>query len=171
MNDLYTYTVPLFIKQLGGLRNSLDKMAAFAAEKKIDASVVLNDRLAPDMFDLKRQIQIATDNAKGCVSRLTGVENPKYEDTETTVLELQARIDKTIAFLQSVPEASYAHAADAKITLVYFPGKYMEGAAYVREYVIANFLFHVSIAYGIMRHNGVPLGKADFLNGYPLKDL
>ncbi len=171
MNDIYASTVPTLTKLLGGLRKQLDTMAAFAAEKKVDPSVFLNDRLAPDMFDCKRQIQIACDQAKGAVARLTGVENPKHEDTEVTAAELQARIDKTLAFIQSVPESAYEKAAEQKVQLPYFPGKYMTGVDFAREYVLPNFIFHVTVAYAIFRHQGVPLGKADFTNGLPLKDL
>ncbi len=171
MNELYTLTTPTFVKILGGVRNNLDKVAAFASEKNIDPSVILNDRLAPDMFDLKRQVQIACDNAKGAVARLTLTENPSHEDVETTIPELQARIDKTIAFITSVPESAFEKAAEVKVEIKYFPGKYMVGAEYAHAYALPNFFFHSTIAYGIMRHNGVPLGKADFINGLPLKDL
>jgi uncharacterized protein len=171
MNDIYASTVPTLIKLLGGLKNLLDKMEAFAGEKKVDPSVFLNDRLAPDMFDCKRQIQIACDQAKGAVSRLTGTENPKHDDAEVTATELKARIDKTLAFIASVPENAYEKAGEQKVQLPYFPGKYMTGVDYAREYVLPNFIFHVTVAYVTFRHLGVPIGKADFMNGLPLKDL
>jgi len=171
MDSIYTYTVPLFIKHLGGIRNSLDKAQAYAVDRKVEETVLLSDRLAPDMFPYVRQVQIACDNAKGAVARLAGIEAPKFDDTEKTIAELQARIDKTLAFISSVPESGFASAAEQKITLPYFPGKYMTGFDYAREYVIPNFLFHVTVAYAILRHQGVPLGKADFMNGMPLKDL
>ena len=171
MDSIYTYTVPVFIKHLTALRNILDKTAAFAEEKKIDPLVLLSDRLSPDMFALTRQIQIACDNAKAASARLSGVEVPKHDDTETTIPELQARIDKTLAFIQSIPEASFKDAATVKVTLPYFPGMYMTGFDYAREYAIPNFFFHKTIAYGILRHQGVPLGKTDFMLSLPLKNL
>ena len=93
------------------------------------------------------------------------------EDTEATFAELQARIDKTLAFMQSVSEKDFANAADVQVTLPYFPGKYMTGADYALEYALPNFLFHVTTAYGIVRKNGTPVGKGDFINGMPLRDL
>jgi hypothetical protein len=171
MDSIYAYTVPTFTKLLGGLRAVLDKGETFAREKNIDPSALLNERLAPDMFPLIRQVQIACDNAKGAVARLTGIENPKHEDTETTFDELRARIDTTLAFIASVKEDAFKDAADRKITLPYFPDSYMTGFDYAREYVVPNFVFHVVTAYSILRHNGVPLGKVDFLNGLPLKKL
>lgn len=170
MNDIYTYTVPLFIKLLGGVKNVLAKAEAYAKEHgKTDADV-LNDRLAEDMFPLVKQVQVACDNAKGATARLAGVEAPKFEDTEQTFAELQARIDKTIEFVQSVPEASFAEAPDRKITMPYFPNKYFTGFDYAREYALPNFMFHVVTAYAIVRKNNVPIGKADFINGLPLQD-
>ncbi len=171
MNDIYTHTVPLFVKHLGGLKNILDKAEQHANEKGLDVAAILSDRLAPDMFDCTRQIQIACDNAKGAVSRLTAIEAPKFDDTEKTIAELKSRIDKTLEFVQSVPETAFADAATRQVVLPYFPGTYMTGEDYAREYVISNFLFHVTVAYGIFRHNGVPLGKADFMNGLPLKPI
>jgi hypothetical protein len=171
MDSIYTYTVPTFTKLLGGLRTILDKGEAFAREKNIKPTDLLNERLAPDMFPLVRQVQIACDNAKGGVARLAGIENPKHEDTETTFDELRARIDKTLEFIGSVPEDAFKDAAERKITLSYFPDSYMTGFDYAREYVIPNFTFHIVTAYGILRHQGVPLGKADFINGFPLKKL
>lgn len=171
MNNLYTITVPVFIKMLGGLKTVLTKAEAHIKEKGMSEDIFLNDALAPDMFPFKRQIQIASDNAKGAVSRLTGKENVKMEDTETTFAQLHERIDKTIALVQKVTEADFTEAADRKISLPYFPDKYMMGSEYATEYAIPNFLFHVTVAYAIARKNGVPLGKADYINGLPLKDL
>lgn len=170
-NDIYASTVPLCIKTLGALKHILEKSEAYAAEHGIAASEYLDARIAPDMFDLKRQVQIASDNAKGGTARLSGVEAPKYEDTETTFAELYARIDKTLAFVQSVPVSAFRDAATRQVTLPYFPGKYMTGEDYAREYLIPNFLFHVVTAYDILRMQGVPLGKADYTNGLPLRDL
>jgi uncharacterized protein len=171
MNDIYTYTVPIFIKTLGGLKNTLTKAEAFAKEKGMSEETFLADALAPDMFPLAKQVQIACDNAKGAAARLSGTEAPKYEDTEKTFAELQARIDKTLAFIESVPEASFAGAAERKITLAFMKDKYLTGFDYAREYVLPNFFFHVVTAYGIIRKNGVAIGKSDFTNGINFRDV
>lgn len=171
MNDIYTYTVPLFIKLLGGLKNVLLKGQSFAVEHGVQEADLLNDRLAPDMFPLLKQVQVACDNAKGAVARLAGVEAPKHENTEQTFEELLARIDNTIEFVKSVPESAFAGAAERKITLPYFENKYFTGFDYAREYAIPNFIFHVVTAYSIVRKNGVQIGKADFINGLPLQDF
>lgn len=171
MNNIYSFTVPLFIKNLNALKHILEKSEEYAKEKNIDPNSWLDERLAPDMFPLVKQIQVACDNAKGAAARLAEAEIPKYEDNEKTFAELYARIDKTIDFLKTFSEESFKNAADAKVTLTYFPGKYMTGQDYAREYAVPNFLFHMVAAYAILRKNGVPLGKGDFINGLPLKDV
>lgn len=171
MNEIYTYTVPLFKKMLGGLKNVLAKAEAFAREQGMSESDFLADKLALDMFPLSRQVQIACDNAKGAVARLAGVEAPVMADGETTFAELAARIDATVAFIESVPESAFAEAAERKVVLPYFPDKYMTGFDYAREYVIPNFLFHVVTAYALVRKNNVPIGKGDYVNGLPFRDL
>jgi hypothetical protein len=171
MHTTYTVTVPTFIKLLSGLKNVLVKAEAHAKEAGISEDIFVNDKLAPDMFPLKKQVQVACDNAKGAVARLTGKEAPKMEDNEETFAELQTRIDKTLAFLQSMSEQDFAGAEERKIVLPYFPTKYMKGSDYALEYALPNFIFHVVTAYGIVRKNGVSIGKADFINGLPLKDL
>lgn len=167
MDAMFEFTVPSYIKGLGGLKAIIQK----AREHGVDEEKLLQDRLAPDMFPLVRQIQIATDQAKGIVGRVTKIEAPKYEDTETTFDQLLQRIDATIAFLQTVKKEDFANASEAKVTLPYFPGKFMAGFDYVREYSIPNFYFHVAIAYAIIRKNDVNIGKADYMNGLPLQDL
>ncbi len=171
MQNVYTYTVPLFIKMLGGLKNVLSKSEAFAKEKGMTEEEFLNNALAPDMFPFVRQIQIASDNAKGACARLSGMEPPKFEDNEKSFAELVQRIDKTLAFVSTFTPESFTDAPTRKITLPYFPDKYMMGDEYALEYVVPNFLFHVSIAYAIARKVGVPIGKADYMNGLPFKDL
>ena len=171
MDEIYTFTIPLFIKMLGGVKNVLTKTQAFAAEKGIAESELLEKRLAPDMFPFVRQVQIACDNAKGAASRLSGLEVPKYEDNEKTISELLARIDKTLEYVKSVPESAFKGAAERQVTLPYFTGKFMTGFDYAREYAIPNFLFHVTTAYALARMSGVQIGKADFANGLPLQDL
>lgn len=171
MNDIYFFTVPVFTKMLGGLKNVLTKTKAHLAETGKPETELLNDRLAPDMFPFVKQVQVATDNAKGAAARLAGIEIPAYEDTEASIDELLARIDKTLAFLASVKEDSFKNAADVQVTLPYFPGKFMKGVAYAREYAIPNFFFHVAMAYAIARKNGVQIGKADYINSLPLEDF
>jgi hypothetical protein len=171
MQNIYTYTVPVYIKMLGGLKNVLIKAEAHAKEVGMSEATLLDDRLAPDMFPLKRQVQIACDQAKGLVWRLTGTENPKMEDTEQTFAELHARIDTTVEYLKGFSEKDFVGAEERQITLPYFAGKYLTGADYALYQALPNFLFHIVTAYGIVRKSGAPLSKADFVNGLPLKDL
>ena len=166
MDRIYDYTIPTFIKMLGGLKTVLTK----AGEHGLDEAALLSDRIAPDMFPFVKQVQIACDQAKGAAARLSGTEMPKFEDNETTLAELQARIDKTISFLESVSAESFAGAAERRIELPYFPGKYLTGFDYAREYSIPNFFFHLSMAYALVRKNDVAIGKGDYINGLSLKD-
>lgn len=168
MNDLYTFTVPVFKKTLGGLKNVLQKAQAELAPEA--QSALMSDALAPDMFPFKKQVQSACDNAKGCAARLAGVEIPSFADTEATIPELIARVEKTIAFLDTITEAQFVDAASRKIELSYFPGKYMTGFDYAREYAVPNFFFHAVTAYGLVRKALVTIGKGDYINGTPLRD-
>ena len=175
--NLYTITVPAMKKALVALSALLDKTAAHAATKEsswrpaaVFEEALLNDRLIFDQFSLTKKIQVACDNAKGCAARLSGREAPKHEDTEKTVAELKARIEKTIAFLDSVKPEEIAGKEGVQVTLPYFPGKLMTGFEYVTEYAIPNFYFHVTTAYSIMRKNGLEIGKNDYMGGLPLKD-
>ena len=162
--SMYAASVPVMKQMLSGLSNCLTKAAASAEARKFDPAVLVNSRLAPDMFNLARQVQIATDGAKGGVSRLAGVEIPKYEDTETTIAELQARIEKTLAFLDSIPEASIDGTDDKDITItVAKQDMHFKGKDYLLHWVLPNFFFHVTTAYAILRHNGVDVGKRDYL--------
>ncbi len=175
--DLYAATIPPMKKALLALDGLMEKLVAHAEEKKtarIPAEkfeqALLNDRLIFDQFPFVRQIQIACDNAKGCAARLSGRENPSHEDAETTVAELKVRIAKTVAFLDSVKPEEIIGKEDVRVTLPYFPGKYMTGLEYVTDYALANFYFHVTTAYSILRKNGLIIGKGDFLGGLPLRD-
>lgn len=175
--NLYSVSIPPMIKALKVLSRILDKGVAHAETKagqrpaSFYIEALLNDRLVFDQYPLVRQIQIATDNAKGAVGRLAQIEIPTYEDTEKTPEELKARIDKTIAFLESVKPEQIIGKEDVQVTLPYFPNKYMTGFEYVTEYLIPNFFFHVTTAYAILRKNGVDVGKADYIGGLPLKSL
>lgn len=168
MNELYEFTVPVFIKSLGGLKEVLKKAEMFGKEKNISENDFLNMALAPDMYPLVRQVQIAGDNAKGTAARLAGIEIPKYEDTEKTFAELYARIDKTVAFLEPLSKEKFADAAGREVSLPYWKGRHMSGFDYVRENALPNFFFHVTTAYGIIRHAGAPIGKSDYINGLSL---
>lgn len=148
---------------LRNIQRWLDKATTYATEKKFDPSVLLNARLFPDQFALTRQIQSACDSAKGNAARLAGKDVPAHPDTETTVDELKARIDATINFLETIKESDFEGAETRKISLGWMQGKHVVGADYVRQFAIANFHFHVSHAYSILRHNGVPLGKMDYI--------
>ncbi len=166
------------IKSLEALSKMLDKAAAHAETKattnrpgSVHAEALLNDRLVFDQFPLKMQVQIACDNAKNGIARLAGIEPPKFEDTEKSVDELKGRIAKTLEFVKTFKPEQLIDREDTQVTLSYFPGKYMTAFEYATEYLLGNFYFHVVTAYSIMRKNGVDLGKADFTNGLPLKDL
>jgi uncharacterized protein len=143
----------------------IDKVQAEAQSKGMDESTLLDARLAPDMFPFARQIQIVTDNAKGMACRLAGREIPKYEDTESTLDELRARLQKTIDFLSTFTESDFALAATAEARFPYFPGVKMVGAGYLLTYAVPNFFFHVVTAYDILRNAGYSVGKVDFMGG------
>lgn len=162
--SMYLVSVPPIIRTLTNLRAILEKAATYAEEKKIDPSVLFNARLYPDMFPLCRQVQIATDNAKGSVSRLAGVEPPKYEDNETTFAELMTRIDKTIALLETFKPDQIDGSEDKTITLK-IPSRTLtfKGMPYLLDFVLPTIYFHVTIAYAILRHNGLEVGKMDYI--------
>lgn len=168
---LFEITVPQFIKVLGNLNGLLDKAAAHAEMKKYDVKNVLNARLAPDQFNFIRQVQIATDTAKGAAARLAGQEPPKYEDNEQTLDELRTRLHKTIEFLKTVKPAQFDGAAKRMIKIPHMPGKGLAGFEFVVQMGLPNFYFHVTTAYSILRHNGIEIGKGDYLGALPLKDL
>jgi hypothetical protein len=161
---MHSASVPVFVHALGNLTKWMDKAQADAEARKYEPAVLLAARLAPDMLPFIRQIQIACDSAKFCVARLAGVEAPRHEDNETNFAELKERIAKTIAFAQSVPvaqidgtEAKDIHVPRRSGTVV------MKGEAYLKQFALPNFYFHVTTAYALLRHNGVVLGKNDYL--------
>lgn len=160
-------SLPVFKSMLGNLSHFLDKAQAFVDSKKCDATALTQFRLAPDMLPFARQIQIACDGAKNGSARLAGIEAPKFEDNETTIAELKARIQKTLDFLATVPTDKLDGTEDKDIT---FPvgrdaTRTMKGEAYLKHWVLPNMYFHVTTAYAILRHNGVELGKSDYLAG------
>ena len=151
---------------LKSLKAILAKGEAHCAARKIDPEVLLSARLYPDMFPLVRQVQIASDNAKGPAARLAAVEVPKFEDTEKTFADLQARIDKTIAFLETLEPAQF-EGSEARDIVLQLRDRSLEfkGAQYLSTFALPNFFFHVTTAYAILRHNGVEIGKQDYLGG------
>jgi len=164
---LYQASIPHFIRMLGNLSEILNKAANHAEVKKIAPTIFINARLAPDMYPLSRQVQIATDMVKGCAARLAGIEVPSYEDNESTFAELQARIAKTVAFLESVSAAQIDGSEDRNITLK-FGSRELSflGQAYLFDFVIPNFHFHLTTAYAVLRHHGVEIGKKDYTGNY-----
>jgi hypothetical protein len=164
---MYDTLVPTANRMLGNLSTFLDKAEAFAAAKKIEAAVLLNSRLAPDMLPLTRQVQIASDMVKGAAARLSATEVPKFEDNETTIAELKARIAKTLAFVNSVDAAKFGGSEDRDVTLQTRTGdRHFKGLNYLRDYVLPNVYFHTTVTYAILRHNGVELGKNDFIGAH-----
>ncbi len=164
--------LPTFEIGLNALSGVLDKAVAFAAAKKVDAAVLLGYRLAPDMFALARQVQVACDQAKNGAARLAATEAPKFEDTETTLEQLKERIAKTVAYLKTLDAKAIDASADREITFPLGPAKgQMMGGDYLNHFVLPNFYFHLTAAYAIMRHCGVEVGKRDFLGAIPIKRL
>ena len=156
--------VPTINRALKNLSAVLDKGAAFAEKKQIEGTVLTGSRLAPDMFPLSRQVQIACDIAKGAAARLSGTEIPKFEDTETTFPELKARIDKTLQFVNGIAADKFKDSEKRDIVIVNRRGDLkFTGLAYLTEFVLPNVYFHATAAYAILRHNGVEIGKPDFL--------
>lgn len=164
MTTLHTVTVPIFTKLLKNASVWIDKAQVHAEQRKFDVDTLLQARIAPDMFPLVRQFQSASDTAKGCTARLAGVDNPKFADEEKTFAEIRARLDKTIAFISSVDAALVAAGEDREIVLSP-ERKFATGHEYVAQHALPNFFFHLTTAYAILRHNGVDVGKADYLRG------
>ena len=162
-NPYYDVTVPVFKRMLESLDHLLSKGAAYATEKGISEQTMLDNRLAPDMFPLLRQIQIATDNAKGATARLCGVDAPSFEDTETSVAQLHERIAKTIAFLDSITPKQFNETDSRKIEMRYYPDKAFTSQGYLIQYALPNFFFHVNMAYALLRTMGADIGKSDYL--------
>ncbi len=162
--SLYRLTVPAMIPMLNNLAAILEKAQKFCESRNIDSTVLTGARLFPDMFPLSRQVQIVSDTAKGCAARLTGQEPPRFEDTEKTLEELIARLRKTVDYLSEFREAQF-EGADEREVVLKFPSTTLNfhGQSYVQQFVLPNFYFHVTTAYNILRHNGVELGKRDYL--------
>ena len=155
---------------LNALSAILDKAAAYATAKKIDPAVLLHMRLFPNMFDLTRQVQAAAANAKNGSARLGGVEPPRYEDNETTIDELKARLAKTVAYLKTLDRKKIDSSVDREITFPLGPTNkgHMKGYDYLNHFLLPNFYFHVTAAYAILRHYGVDIGKSDYFGAIPM---
>jgi hypothetical protein len=162
--SIFDASIPVYLQSLKTLDTLLDKLESHAADKGTDATSLLDAKLAPDMFDFKRQLQIACDHAKGAACRLAGIEIPKHADTETTVAQLRERVAKTRAIVESVTRDQLDGAEDRQIKLVFPWATYeFSGTRYVQYWSLPNFFFHVTTAYAILRHHGVAVGKMDFL--------
>jgi hypothetical protein len=162
--------IPSFELTLTALSKILDKAEAYATARKFDPANLLSARLAPDMFALTRQVQVACDQAKNASARLAGIQPPKFEDNEKTIAELKARIEKTLEFVHSVDRKAIDASAGRAITFPLGPKQgEMTGADYLNHFVLPNFYFHAAAAYMILRHNGVELGKQDFMAGIPIR--
>jgi uncharacterized protein len=168
MTTLYDASVPIFDAMLKNLSTLLDKAAAHAAAKNFDPAVLLQSRLSPDMFPLTRQVQIAADAAKFGIARLTGVDAPKFEDDETTIDALKARIEKTRAFIASVPREKFEGAESRRVEVPTRAQTYaFDGRTFLLQWAMPNFYFHVMTTYNLLRHNGVEIGKRDYLGQVP----
>ncbi|HXX26498.1 MAG TPA: DUF1993 domain-containing protein [Pseudolabrys sp.] len=168
--SLSTASIPVFEIGLNALSGVLDKAAAFVAAKKVEPSVLLGYRLAPDMFALGRQVQVACDQAKNGSARLAGVEPPKFEDTETTIDQLKERVAKTVAFIKTLDTKAIDASVDREITFPLGASNkgHMKGGDYLNHFMLPNFYFHLTAAYAIIRHAGVDIGKRDFLGAIPI---
>jgi uncharacterized protein len=162
--SMYQASVAVFIRQLNNLVAILEKGAAHADVKKIDPKVLINSRLFPDMFPLSRQIQIATDTARGGAARLAALEVPAQQDNETTLAELVARVRKTISYLETLKAEKFEGSEERTVTWqTRSSTKTMQGMPYLQNHLLPNLYFHITTAYNILRHSGVELGKMDFL--------
>ena len=165
--SMYSASAPVFKQILNSLTVIIDKAQAHATEKKIEPAALLQARLFPDMFTFIRQIQVAADFAKGAAARLAGVDVPKYEDNEQTFADLKARIAKTVAFIDSLPQDGIEASAQRDITTGSGEkAKQWKGQVYLMHYALPHFYFHATTAYDILRHNGVEVGKKDFIGSF-----
>ena len=167
---MYHQVISQCTMTLTNLETCLDKAEQHAAAKKFDAGVLMTSRLAPDMKNFTYQVQSACDYVKAAAAWLSGQKPPKHEDNEQTIDDLRARVRKTVAFAESVREAQYGGASERKVKLSWAPGKVIGGEDYLLQMTIPNTLFHVAMAYAILRHNGVDVGKTDFLGPINLVD-
>jgi hypothetical protein len=161
--SMYDATIPVLIRGLGVLDEYLDRAAAFAVENKIDPKILVNARLAPDMLPLSGQVQRASDTSKGAIPRLTDLQAPSFADTESTLEDLKKRIADTVGFLRTVTPEHLRAAQERKVELKFLNNAVMTGDVFVLQFLLPNFFFHVTTAHDILRHNGVKVGKRDYL--------
>ncbi len=166
---IYEVSIVQFSKMLKNLSAILDKGAQFADAKKFEVDVLLQSRLAPDQFNLIRQVQIACDTAKLGASRLTGKEAPSHEDKEKTLAELKTRIDDTIHYLSTFKPEDFNGAMERKVSTPRWEGKYLTGQEYFIHHMLPNIFFHITTAYSILRNNGVDVGKKDYIGELPFR--
>lgn len=166
---IYELSVLQFSKMLRNLDAILAKIPAYADHKKIEADVLLQSRLAPDQFNFIRQVQIACDAAKICVSKLTGKDAPVHDDKEISLVQLRTRISETLKFLSGFSESDFVNAKDKSVTTPRWEGKTLQGHEYLIQHSIPNVYFHITTAYQILRHNGMDVGKKDYLGALPFK--
>ena len=164
---MHSASAPIFVRMLGNLLVWLDKAQAHAEQRKFDPNNYLGLRLAPDMLPFARQVQIASDTAKACMARLAGVEAPKWDDNETSLEELRARVRKTLDYVNSVSAAQVDGSEGREITIPRRSGEPLvfNGETYLKHYALPNLYFHLTTAYALLRHAGVELGKGDYLGG------
>jgi uncharacterized protein len=166
--SMFSASVPVLTRALGNLQAWFEKAEAHAAARKYDPQVLLAARLAPDMLPFTKQVQIACDSAKFGVARLSGVEAPKFDDTEASFADLRQRIAKTLDYIRSVPAARIDGTEDKDVVVPRRDGSMtLKGEFYLKHYVLPNVFFHVTTAYALLRHNGVDLGKGDYLGPLP----
>ena len=163
-------TITQFTKMLENLDHCLEKAIAFAQQRKFEPDLFVSTRLAPDQFDFTHQIQSACDAAKYAAAYLSGQTAPSHPDTEKTISELRARIKTCIQYVRSVPASAYEGAADRRVAPAWLQGKWFRGEDYFRQIAVPNFYFHVTTAYALLRHNGVELGKMDYIGGMPVQE-
>jgi hypothetical protein len=168
--NLYDATVPIFTRLLNGADKWLDKATAHADAKKFDVNSLAGARLAPDQYSFLRQIQAACDQAKYTVAKLTGKEPPQHPDTEKTITEIRQRIRTVIEYLATFTGEDFAGAEERPCSHTWMGGKWLPGSAYLYHFALPNFYFHLVTAYDILRHNGVDLGKMDYIVSLPLRD-
>jgi uncharacterized protein len=169
---IYQTVVPQFSKSLGTLLVMIDKAAAHADAKKFDVEVLFQARLAPDQFSFLRQVQVTCDTAKLAAARLANQEQaaPSHPDTEQTVAEIKARLQSVMTYLGAFSAADFAGAAERRITTPRWKGKSLSGTEFLLQHAVPNFYFHLTTAYAILRHNGVDVGKKDFLGELPYRE-
>lgn len=167
--NMFMITIPLFRKALKNLKAILNKTAIESEHKSFELDYLLNFRLFPDQYPFYRQIRIASIEAKNSVSALTGIEAPKFKKNEASIKILNNYIDTTLDFLESINPSDFKDSSQKQIPISFKPGKYLTGFEYITEMVLPNFYFHVTTAYSILRHNGITLGKKDYLGELSFK--